>query len=146
MVEELRVVPSAMSLELSRRPPGWQNVPIHRTCCNCETYGWTFDKQDVQQCQRCKGVTYCSKVLTMDLHDHFSQQHPYHWHQNSIKTAPCISINAMVKHGRLRQPEPSLLPGQVSINAMEWTPLSGVDWYSLIIIIPIVTHDYDAVH
>ena len=81
MVEELRVVPSAMSLELSCRPPGWQNVPIHRTCCNCETYGWTFDKQDVQQCQRCKGVTYCSKVLTMDLHDHFSQQTKQH--QNS---------------------------------------------------------------
>ena len=73
MVEELRVVPtlaSAMSLELSGRPPGWQNVPTHRTCCNCETYGWTFDKQEVQQCQRCKGVTYCSKVSTTNLYDH----------------------------------------------------------------------------
>ena len=36
------------------------------TCCNCETYGWTFESSDVQQCQRCKGVLYCSKVVTSE--------------------------------------------------------------------------------
>ena len=41
-----------------------------RGCCNCETYGWSFEKKDVQQCQRCKGVTYCSKVTTCTAPDY----------------------------------------------------------------------------
>ena len=63
-------------------------------CYNCESYGWMqADTSVIQQCQRCKGVTYCSKVCQME-----------HW--NKVHRKHCkYFLGSKVKESSLHNPK-----------------------------------------